>query len=206
MGTDERIVEIGVEYFSPGDPELGPDEHREEATAPEQDESHDEVLDADDLVVGRVLPVLPLALTLAGHVLGIVMGDVVAEHPAERPGKGADADHEPDNPSDVGRADERIEAHLRVIGVLGAPWDQLRSNGVGHDREHEAQAGAGEDVRPVQESAGLAVLLGLRHGRLLEDIRGLNRVDGAHTVLFPPISRTQASNCSWVTTLICVSI
>ena len=96
----------------PGDAEFSPNEHGEEPAESEQRKRHDEVLDADHLVVGRVLPVLPLALALAGHVLGIVVGDVMAEHPADRAGERANADHEADDPGHVRCSDERIEADL----------------------------------------------------------------------------------------------
>ena len=189
MRADDGVVEVRREDLGPRDAELGTDEHRQEAAHTEEHQGHDQVLDADDLVVGRVLPVAELALALAGHVLGVSVGEVVAQNPANRPGESTDAGHEPDDPRYVGGRDEGLIPDLLERGVLGAPRHKLAAHCVGDDGQHDAGDEAGEDVGAVQEATGLAVLLGLGNGRLLVNVLGHN----AHEVFAPPITRTQFS-------------
>ena len=206
MGADQRVVEVGVEQLGPRDTELGADQHRQEAADTEEHEGHDEVLDADNLVVGRVLPVLRTTGVLARHVLGVGVGEVVTQHPADRAGEGAYADHETDDPADVHERDLDLKAvWQREVVLLPTPGDLLhdRANGDIEDRcENNAAHGGREEVRVAEETPRLTDLTRLGNVRLLVDGYG----GGTHDVLAPPCSRTHDVNWSWVTTRSCVSM
>ena len=121
--------------------------------------------------------------------------------PADRPGKSPNADHEADNPGCIGRGHQRAFTHLRKIRVLSTPRHQQPTDYISDHGKDYPEYNTGDNIGVVQKTTGLAMLLWLRHSLLL-----MNNGGHGHAVLFPPISRTHESNCSWVTTWICVSM
>ena len=130
------------------------------------------------------------------------MGEVVSQQPPDGPGEGPDPDHEADRPADVHDRVLRVEPHGKRQGVLfgsGGPQDSGDYERRG--AQDHAAGQSGEDVGVAQDPTWFAVLLRLWH---IDRMHHLGC--GAHSVFPPPISRTQESNSSWVTTLTSVSI
>ena len=96
MHADERQVLVGADERGHGVQQLGADQHRVEAADEEEDADPDQVLDADDLVVGAQAEVAPdpLALLLAQRRRP-------SEQARDRVVGEAEADQEADHAEDV---------------------------------------------------------------------------------------------------------
>jgi len=199
VGAHERVVEVGIEDFHPREAQLGANEHREQAAEAEDDHRHDEVLDADDLVVGGEAPVAELALVLARHELGVLVGEVAAEEPADRADERPHATHEADDPADHHRPERRTRCRVGEVGRERTRRELDVHEEAEHQREDNAADQAGEEVEMAHDAAGLAVLLGLRHLYLVDG-------RGAHEGDTPPLSRMKELKASGGMTRISVSM
>ena len=72
VGREDPVVRVRVDQLRAGLGELGPDQHRQEASDEEEDEGGDDVLDADHLVVGVEAEVVAPRVS---PVIGVVLGD-----------------------------------------------------------------------------------------------------------------------------------
>ena len=204
MGTHQGVVEVGVEDFHPRNTELRADEHGEQAAEAEDDHRHDEVLDADDLVVGGEAPVAERALVLAGQEFGIGVREIAAEQPADGSDERPHAAQEADDPADHHRPERRTGRRVGEVGRDGTGGELAVHDEAEDEGEDDAAHQAGEEVEMADEATGLAMLLRLRDLNLIDQRRahGIR----AHEVLPPPDSRMTVSKVSDGSTRISVSM
>ena len=106
--------------------QLGPDQHRQGPAHEEQDHHEDEVLRADDLVVGAELEVALPALAHASGVELVFSVLVLAGDPAEDGIEGADPDVEADDPGSQGHGHDHVRAPVGALqcGVADQPAEE----------------------------------------------------------------------------------